>query len=114
MTKEELIATGVDYEKGLALCMNNEAFYFKMIKKGLANEKFELLKEHLEQKKLDAAFEDAHALKGIAGNLHFTKLFSAIERIVEPLRNRDTSQDYDALYNELFCELEKLRAVAKD
>ncbi len=52
MTKEELVAAGADYDGGLALCMNNEEFYFKMIRKGLANPKFDSLKKNLDEKKI--------------------------------------------------------------
>ena len=45
MTKDELISAGADYAGGLELCMNNEEFYFKMIRKGLVNEKFDSLKK---------------------------------------------------------------------
>ena len=113
MTKEELIAAGADYEGGLTLCMNNEEFYFKMIRKGLANPKFESLKQNLDDKNLDAAFEDAHALKGIAGNLHLTSLYDAVSAIVEPLRQKDEEQDYQALYGKMKEKLEAFRKLAE-
>lgn len=106
MTKEELILAGADYNGGLTLCMDNEEFYFKMIRKGLANERFDSLKKNLDDNNLDAAFEDAHALKGITGNLHLTPLYKAVEALVEPLRKRDSETDYQALYNKMKEELE--------
>ena len=33
ISKDALIALGVDYNKGMTLCLNNEDFYFKMINK---------------------------------------------------------------------------------
>ena len=114
MTKEKLISAGADYDGGLELCMNNEEFYFKMIRKGLANERFDSLKKNLDDKNLDAAFEDAHALKGVAGNLHLTPLFKAIEVIVEPLRARDSETDYQTLYTQLNEQLQVFREIAKD
>ena len=112
MTREELISAGADYDGGLALCMNSEDFYFKMIRKGLANEKFDSLNKNLNDKNLDAAFEDAHALKGIAGNLHLTSLYKAIEAIVEPLRTRDTQADYQALYTKIDEQLKVFKNIA--
>lgn len=112
MTREELISAGADYDGGLALCMNSEDFYFKMIRKGLANEKFDSLNKNLNDKNLDAAFEDAHALKGIAGNLHLTSLYKAIEAIVEPLRARDTQADYQALYTKIDEQLKVFKNIA--
>ena len=103
MTKEELISAGADYDGGLELCMNNEEFYFKMI-----------LKKNLDDKNLDAAFEDAHALKGVAGNLHLTPLFKAVEEIVEPLRARDSEADYQSMYSAIDSQLQVFREIAKE
>ena len=111
MTKESLIEAGADYNAGLALCMNNEAFYFKMIAKGLSNSKFESMKTHLQEGNLDEAFEEAHALKGVVGNLALTCLFDSLNALVEPLRKKDATADYDALYAQMEGELTKLRAL---
>ena len=114
MTKDELISAGADYAGGLELCMNNEEFYFKMIRKGLVNERFDSLKKNLDDKNLDAAFEDAHALKGVAGNLHLTPLYKAVEQIVEPLRARDSGADYETMYSEISQQLQVFRDIAKE
>ena len=114
MTKDDLISAGADYTGGLELCMNNEDFYFKMIRKGLANERFDSLKKNLDDKNLDAAFEDAHALKGVAGNLHLTPLYNAISAIVEPLRAHDSEADYSSLYNSMNEQLQIFRDIAKE
>ncbi len=111
MTKEDLISYGADFEKGMQLCMNNEAFYFKMIQKCLANEKFKTLGEKLTAKDLKAAFEDAHALKGVTGNLALTPLYNAIEQIVEPLRKGEEA-DYSSLYKKIEEEKAKLDSFA--
>ena len=113
MTKEELIAAGADYDGGLALCMNNEDFFFKMIRKGLANPKFDSLKKNLDEKKYEEAFEDAHALKGVAGNLHLTSLYDAIAQLVEPLRQKDFNTDYNALYSTVKEKLEAFKKAAE-
>ena len=110
LSKEALIAYGADYDKGIKLCLNKEDFYFRMIKQGIANEKFALLGEHLSKKDLKSAFEDAHALKGVAGNLALTPLFNAIEDIVEPLR-RGEDKDYTAQYNTIKELKQKLEAI---
>ncbi len=112
MTKEELISAGADYDGGLTLCMDNEEFYFKMIRKGLANERFDSLKKNLDDKNLDAAFEDAHALKGVAGNLHLTPLYKALEAIVEPLRSRDSQADYQGMFGKINEQLEIFRNIS--
>ena len=69
MTIEQLQKFGVDTKEGLTRCMNNEAFYFKMLKMGLNNDQFEKLEKSLAANNVEEAFEAAHALKGVLGNL---------------------------------------------
>jgi len=107
LTKEALIAYGADYTTGMARCLNKEDFYFKMIRMVAANEKFTSLGKQLEAKDLKAAFEDAHALKGVVGNVALTPLFEAIEEIVEPLR-RSEDADYSAPYAKIMDLKKKL------
>ena len=110
-SKENLTAYGADYEKGLKLCVGKEDFYFRMIKKGLANEKFASLGENLKAGDLKKAFDDAHALKGVAGNLALTPLFNAVCDIVEPLRLEKADADYDALYAKIIASRDALAAL---
>ena len=98
--------------KGMVKGATSAEMARQMIRKGLANEKFDSLNKNLNDKNLDAAFEDAHALKGIAGNLHLTSLYKAIEAIVEPLRARDTQADYQALYTKIDEQLKVFKNIA--
>ena len=41
MTIDKLREYGADVEDGLARCMNNEAFYLKMVDLGLSDERFD-------------------------------------------------------------------------
>ena len=43
LTIETLNDFGVNTKEGLTRCMNNEKFYFKMLKMGLASDQFEKL-----------------------------------------------------------------------
>ena len=97
LTVDTLKELGVDTAEGLNRCMNMEAFYFKMIKMGLANEHFDLLDEKLKQNDTDSAFESAHALKGVVGNLAITPLYKPLADITERLRAKEAA-DYVALY----------------
>ena len=97
LTKDALLAYGASYDEGMARCLNKEDFYFKMIRMVAANEKFASLGSALIAKDLQAAFEDAHALKGIVANVSLTPLSDALEAIVEPLRRREDI-DYTVMY----------------
>ncbi len=48
LTLENLKEMGMDPSEGLARCMNNEDFFFKMVKMALSNEYFETLEKALE------------------------------------------------------------------
>ena len=97
LTIDKLNELGVDTAEGLNRCMNMEAFYFKMIKMGLANEYFDALSAHLEKNDIAAAFEAAHALKGVVGNLAITPIYKPLADITEKLRAKE-SADYVSLY----------------
>lgn len=107
MTIESLKSFGADTEEGLARCMNNEEFYLKMVGMGLADERFETMKEVLENKDLDQAFEMAHAMKGVFGNLALTPIYDPICEMTELLRSR-TDMDYMPLYNEMKSQRDRL------
>ena len=97
LTLEQLADFGVDTKEGLTRCMNNEKFYFKMIGMGLSNEYFEKLEQVLSEGKLDEAFEAAHALKGVLGNLALTPIYSPLAEMTEMLRAKEDA-DYVAMY----------------
>lgn len=81
-----------------------------MINLGLNDDKFDKLAEFVASKNLDSAFEEAHALKGVVGNLALTPLLKPIEQITELLRNR-TDTDYSELCEEIKTERNKLLSM---
>ena len=97
LTLETLNEFGVDTKEGLTRCMNNQKFYFRMISMGLSNDSFEKLGKALEENNLDEAFEAAHALKGVLGNLALTPIYKPLSEMTEMLRAKKTA-DYTAMY----------------
>ena len=97
LTLENLEKFGVDTKEGLTRCMNNQKFYFRMISMGLSNDSFEKLGKALEENNLDEAFEAAHALKGVLGNLALTPIYKPLSEMTEMLRAKKTA-DYTAMY----------------
>ena len=75
LTIEGLKDYGADVEEGLKRCVNNQAFYLKMVEKAAGDQTFGKLISALEAGQLEEAFEAAHALKGVYGNLALTPLF---------------------------------------
>ena len=91
-------------------CMNNEKFYFKMLKMGLASDQFEKLGAALDAGKLDEAFEAAHALKGVLGNLALTPIYTPLAEMTELLR-AGKSEDYVTIYKPILELRNKLLAL---
>lgn len=110
MTLEQLKNFGADTEEGMARCMDNEEFYFKMIGLALSEESLETLGKQLSEKKLDDAFETAHALKGVYGNLSLTPLLSPVSEMTELLRAK-TDTDYSEFFNKAVSKRDELKAL---
>lgn len=97
LTIEKLQGYGVNTKEGLARCMNNANFYSRMIAMGLKNDSFDKLGKALAENNLDEAFEQAHALKGVVGNLALTPIYTPLADLTEMLRAKKDA-DYVAMY----------------
>ena len=105
MTVDELKKLGADTEEGIKRCAGNEVFYLKLVPMALDESKYSDLKKQIGEKDLEAAFETAHALKGVLANLSLTPLCNIINEITELLRAR---QDTD--YVPYLEKLDKVRS----
>ena len=112
LTIENLRAFGADVDDGLGRCMNNESFYLRLVKMALADAGFEKLRDSLEKNDLNSAFEAAHALKGVLGNLSLTPLYVPTAELTEQLRGRSPG-DYSALLDTILAEHARLSALAE-
>ena len=88
LTIDALKKLGCDTDDGLTRCMGNEAFYFKLIGKVIDDKNFRALEDAVAAKDLDAAFDAAHSLKGVLGNLALTPIYEPVFEITELLRER--------------------------
>lgn len=88
ITVENLRAYGAGVDEGLRRCMNNEAFYLKMVGKAVATMDVAGLRAALEAGETDKAFQICHSIKGVAGNLSLTPLFGPAGELTELLRAR--------------------------
>ena len=88
LTLDALKQFGADTDDGLSRCMGNEAFYFKLIGKVIDDKNFRALEDAVAAKDLDAAFDAAHSLKGVLGNLALTPVYEPVFEITELLRER--------------------------
>ena len=93
ITIEKLNAFGANTTEGLERCCGNQALYLRLVNMVPSEKNFEGLKTALEAGDLDSAFQSAHALKGVLGNLSLTPMYKKSVEITELLRSR-TQTDY--------------------
>jgi chemotaxis protein histidine kinase CheA len=101
--EKKLTEYGADVTGAKERFMGDEELYRQCIEMFRADESFDNLKKAIDAKDYKAAFEYAHTLKGVAGNLGLTPMFGVICAIVEPLRAGDYSDldgEYDAVDRE--------------
>ena len=110
ITIDKLRSYGADVDDGLVRCMNKEDFYLMLVGKALGDNRLEALENQINEKNYDAAFETAHALKGLYANLSLTPLTKPVVEITELLRSR-TDTDYSALLAEAKAQYEKLSSL---
>ncbi|MEG2378555.1 MAG: Hpt domain-containing protein [Clostridia bacterium] len=101
---------GADIDGTMARFLDDVDLYKSCFAKYLQDEAFDKLGRALSEKDYKSAFEYAHTLKGITGNMGLTPLYSDICNIVEALRETD----YSCLlsyYTEVLNQLKILRAI---
>jgi HPt (histidine-containing phosphotransfer) domain-containing protein len=110
---DSLQKAGVNTQEGLSRCMNNEQFYFRLIRKVIEGNDVERLKNAVESGDLDTAFSVAHNLKGSTGNLALTPVYEPVSKMTELLRSR-TQTDYAPFVDEISKNWQVLSALCRD
>ena len=113
LTIEMLKKFGADTEDGLKRCMNNEAFYLRLVNMGLADRNFDRLAAAVEAGRAGEAFEAAHALKGVMGNLSLTPLYEPLSKLTEALRGKDEMVDVSSELKQILALLDKVRSLTE-
>ena len=75
------------------------------------DDNMEKLNDALNTGNIAGAYEAAHTLKGVAGNLGLTPLYEAVSDIVEPLRRGETDCDYAELYRAVQGEFRRVETL---
>ncbi len=97
---EKLRNADCDVDMALARFVDDVELYTEYYAQLLNDEGFELLGDALNDGNKQEAFDHAHALKGIIGNMGLTPLYEIICDIVEPLRideDDDVYENYEKL-----------------
>lgn len=102
---------GAKTEEGLARCLGEESFYLMLVDSSLTDEQIKALIEQIKSGDLTAAFETAHALKGIYANLSLTPLYDVVAEITEHLRAKEQI-DYTPLTDKFLSHMQELMKLA--
>ena len=102
LTIEQLEGFGVNTKEGLERCLNDEGFYLGLIPSALDRSVYDGLEKAIRERDLEAAFEAAHALKGVLGNLALTPIYEPVSEMTELLRSKEEA-DYEGLFKTI-CE----------
>lgn len=86
MNRYTLVKAGIDVNQGLRRFNQNKEMYEMLLLQFLSDGNFSGLSAALARADAPGAFQCAHALKGIAGNLSLEKLHEALLPLVEELR----------------------------
>ena len=112
LTLDALRAYGANVDEGLGRCMNNEAFYLRMVGLALQDDGYALLGKALAENDLKSAFEAAHRIKGVVANLALTPILTPVSELTELLRH-ETPGDYQGLYEKAAQQKAALDELAK-
>jgi HPt (histidine-containing phosphotransfer) domain-containing protein len=101
---------GVDIEGALERMGGSEELYETILGMFLQDENYTALKDAMEKGDEENALGYAHTIKGMCGNLGFTKLFSYSDDMVETFRkNRDC--DVNLLMTQITEEYTKITGI---
>lgn len=101
-------AYGGNYEATMSRFIHNEKTYMKFMDMLFRDENLQNLGDALERGDIRGAFEAAHTLKGVVGNMGLIPLFNAVCTIVEPLRLKEQRDDYMEMYAEIQKEFKRV------
>ena len=104
---------GADTEEGLGRCMKNEGLYLRLVGMVIDDAGYAKLSDALSAGDLKAAFEAAHALKGVLGNLSLTPVYNPVSELTELLRKPDPADadKYQPLLDEILRQKDALSAL---
>lgn len=109
MNRYKLSKAGVDPNDALKRFNNNVELYETLLNSFIYDKNYMDMCRAITDGDVQGAFLYAHALKGLAGNLSFTRIFDDLTPIVELLRSGSLENaedllipvidDYEAVYN---------------
>jgi len=113
LTIDELKRFGADTKEGTGRCFGNIEFYLSLVRTVPDEQTFEKLSAAIEVNDLDTAFEMAHGLKGVLGNLSLTPIYNPVSEMTELLRARK-EMDYSEMMSEILKQRQLLKEICEE
>lgn len=110
IVRRKLEEAGVDVKTVLERFLGNEKLLLPFLEKFSKDPNYNRLILAMEKKDYEEAFNAAHTIKGICGNLSIDGLYEIMSREVEFLRNKKYSEA-EAMLPELMKEYERIIAI---
>ena len=101
---------GCNTKEGLERCLNKEAFYLKLLKMAVSENKVYELNDSINNKDFNKAFSISHTLKGVYANLAITPLYNLFYTLTEELRVKE-NKDYTNEINEIISLFEIVKEI---
>ena len=95
--KEILTNAGIQVDEVLARFMENEALLNRFLKKFLEDTTYDQLFLAIKSKNMEQAFQMAHTLKGVSGNLSMISLFQLVSLQTDLLRQNEMEKAIDLM-----------------
>lgn len=86
---DEIAALGIDYADAIERFAGNGALFQKLVMRFLDDPHFAAMQAAMEVGDADAAYREAHSLKGVAGNLSCVVLFKRTDDLCIVLKQGD-------------------------
>ena len=109
---ESLRAYGADVNGALARFLGDEELYVSCLSDFLEDPCFAELGHALRAGDYARAFDCAHTLKGVAGNMGLSPLYQAVSVLVESLRSKEYA-DLPAQYHEVTLQHDELKQMGR-
>ncbi len=109
--EKELKENGAGVDLAVKRFMGKKELYKKFLLKFLADHSYEAIAEHVGGENYEEAFNSAHTLKGVAGNLGLDPIYEKASEITELLRGKQPEEVERAKVDAVVAELGKISGI---
>ena len=110
MDRLACMAAGINYEEGVARFVGSAEMYERFLGEFLKDSTFAALEEAMAKKDVKEAFQQAHTLKGLTGNLSLDRLYKKLIVLTDALRGEGDLPLAESLFPDVRAEYESVMA----